>query len=243
MSAIQYSWAENPREVARNLTESLLDLYEESDKHPFFVALSGGATPASLFNYWKGFPELIMEKDIHFFWVDERMVPVESEDSNYGSAFRQFFGKVNFPVERLHPILYKSAKSVEEIAREYNELVHKMCADTDRSYLFDVAILGMGLDGHTSSLFPGQDLEREGDDYIPSIHPDNGVERVALSLSGIENCKSIYMHVLGDDKASRLAQVWNQSHGERAEEVLPAAVALRVAEHATIFTDIRGNLE
>lgn len=219
----------NPREVAVALTKRIFDIADVSSR-PIRVALSGGSTPESLFRYWSEIPEEIIRRGIHFWWVDERMVPAESLDSNYGNAYRQFFTPVNYPSHLLHPISYDSGASTAERAQAY-----------DKEYRgIDIVILGMGSDGHTSSLFPGQELFDVPQFYIASVHPTNGIERVALSYKGIEASPIVFFHILGADKRRRLQEVITLSQKSRDDsKALPAAYVMNVVP-SEIFTDLDG---
>lgn len=218
-----------PREVAAAITRKILQVADSSTA-PLRVAISGGSTPASLFAYWLENPREIISRGIHFWWVDERMVPQESKDSNYGNAYRQFFTAVTYPEELLHPISYTGA-TTETRTEEYNNEFEGV----------DIAILGMGTDGHTSSLFPGQDLFDKTTSYIHSIHPTNGIERVALSYKGIVETPLVLFHVLGINKKDRLQEVISLSRTNESESrALPAAYAMYTASKVEVYTDIEG---
>lgn len=218
-----------PHEVAKAITGKILEVADSSPS-PIRVALSGGSTPESLFAYWCEVPRELIDRSIHFWWVDERMVPESSPESNYGNAYRQFFTHVGYPEHLLHPISYTGATTKERAEaydREFDGL--------------DIAILGMGGDGHTSSLFPGQELFDLPQSYISGVHPSNGIERVALSYKGIEDTPLVIFHIMGEDKRDRLREVIGLSMQSRVESRrLPAAYAMHVAPHVEIFTDIEG---
>ena len=226
---------ETPEAVAELITNRILAL-ARSSKHPLRIALSGGSTPDSLFRYWLKRPkDELKSLGIHFWWVDERLVPPESKDSNYGNAFRAFFGPSNYPLTLLHPISYDPQKSSVEMARDYDRLL-KADRDKDgRPFPFDLVILGVGDDGHTSSLFPGQDLLDKEEDYIAGVNPYNGIERVALSYKGILRAPRVLFHVLGEKKREILREVIRPKDEKSA--LLPAAYVMKHAEGAELYTD------
>ena len=226
---------ETPEAVAEMITNRILALAGTA-KHPLRIALSGGSTPDSLFRYWLKRPkDELKNLGVHFWWVDERLVPAESTDSNYGNAFRAFFGPANYPLSLLHPIAYDSNKTAVEMASDYDRLLKEDMEKDDRQKAFDLVILGVGDDGHTSSLFPGQDLRGEESDYIPGINPYNGIERVALSYKGILRAPNVIFHVLGEKKKEILKTVVYPT--DEKEAALPSAYVLKHADGAELYTD------
>src|SRR4030042_4794130 len=100
------------------------------------------------------YPNAIDWNLIHFFWVDERCVPYESSENNFGNADRILFSKIDIPRENLHPVHGKE-DPLNEVVRYTGEiLAHVPCIKNFP--VFDIIILGMGNDGHTASIFPGQ---------------------------------------------------------------------------------------
>ena len=110
----------------------------------FSVALSGGNTPKVLFEALAK-TEIDWSK-IHFYWGDERYVPYADPASNFGMAQKILFSHINIPAANIHPIPVGS-QDPHEAARKYEDLI--------KNLQFDLIYLGIGLDGHTASLFPG----------------------------------------------------------------------------------------
>ncbi len=226
----------SPEEVAALITGKMVSL-ARSSKHPVHIALSGGSTPDTLFAYWRKRPkDELKNLGVRFWWVDERLVPEESTESNFGNAYRHFFGPEEYPSELLHPITYRPELSSEEAARAYDAEVRADMSARGASVPFDLVILGVGDDGHTSSLFPGQDLFERKAYYISSVNPYNGVLRVALSYGGILSAPEVLFHVLGEKKRDILARV--TSPRDEADAALPAAFVMKRAGRVSVFTDI-----
>ena len=124
-----------------------------------FVALSGGNTYSRLFQYWT---ELKPDcSKASFFPVDERVVPFDDPQSNWGNAYRNF----------LIPINREDDKSnfAQSAAQYYSILKSKFKCNLP---VFDVIFLGVGDDGHTASLFPGQpSLEDSTSVVLETISP------------------------------------------------------------------------
>lgn len=238
----RYTYRPDPAEVAEALSKRIIRLYDDSSSYPFSVALSGGSTPKALFDYWREHPEVLQDRDIHFWWVDERMVPAESKDSNFGNALRAVFDPIGYDADKLHPIPYIEGQSVDEAVTKYNAEVEDFKTQYAKAEPFDLVILGVGEDGHTSSLFPGQVLYDITENFLRSVHPINGIERVALSYEGIRRAPKSIFHVTGQAKSDRLSEVIALATSKKTDEdtrALPAAYAMRIAQEVEVFTDIK----
>ncbi len=137
-------------EVVDFLEEKLLN--KTINNKVINVALSGGNTPMPILK--KLSEKKISWKQINFFIIDERCVPVLDEYSNYKNLKNNFFKeiKVNvFPV-------YEERLGGEKSAHKYNELIKRKH--------FDLILLGMGDDGHVASLFPGTKALQEGESMV-----------------------------------------------------------------------------
>ena len=125
----------------------------------FAIALSGGSTPKRLYQLLAATPlrEAMPWERVHLFWGDDRFVPWDHPDSNYGMAHQAMIAHVPIPPENVHGIPY--AGSPADAARAYEQVLKSYYGgdtlDPTRP-LLDVNLLGMGPDGHTASLFPGK---------------------------------------------------------------------------------------
>jgi 6-phosphogluconolactonase len=141
-------------EVARQGAEEFLRAAEEAVEHngAFSVALAGGSTPMGMYALLAGEPyrTRIQWERVLFFWGDERCVPPDHPDSNYGAAREALLSKLPVPGGNVHRM--RGEIEPEVAAREYELLVDgHIAGDPPR---FDLILLGMGDDGHTASLFP-----------------------------------------------------------------------------------------
>ncbi len=236
---IHYIYRQDAKTLAAALAGRITELYEASAARPFVIALSGGSTPRALFDYWREYPALLTGRDYRFWWVDERMVPETSSDSNYGNALRACFGPMGYDLSRLYPIPYDEESSVADAVARYNDRLEGFMTEYRRTAPFDLVILGVGEDGHTSSLFPNQPFFDIPALYLRSVHPTNGVERVALSYAGIARSPKVIFHVTGQGKRERLAEVIALAERSDTEaQRLPAAYAMRLTPQPEIYTDI-----
>src|SRR5690348_15368340 len=117
----------------------------------FAIALPGGSVATSCF---PRFAEARLEwSKVHFFWGDERAVPAAHADSNYGVAEKLWLERIVAHAPVVHR-MEADAADLEDAARRYERAL-------EESGPIDLALLGMGPDGHVCSLFPGHALLNE----------------------------------------------------------------------------------
>jgi len=156
------------------------------------------------------------------FWGDERMVPPDDPRSNFGAASRALLGRP--PASAAHLIRIRGeSPSAEEAAVEYERDIagafQLRPGDCPR---FDLILLGLGADGHTASLFPGDPaLEEQSRIAIPVHRDAPEIDRVTLTLRVINNARRVIFLVSGPDKAGALARV--RADDGRSSSSLPAA--------------------
>lgn len=174
-------------------------------KHALFnVALSGGSTPHAIFNLLCTSP-YINELDwnqVHFFWSDERCVPPDHPESNYGTAMQAGLNKLPIPPKNIFRM--KGELDPKESAREYEKVIRQFVP----SNRFDLVMLGMGEDGHTASLFPHTAaLEIRGQLAAANYVPEKKIWRLTLSYTCINNAEQINIYVMGKNKGETIAKV------------------------------------
>jgi len=181
------------------------------------IALSGGNTPKlffdkllnkrSVFNGWDR---------LRFFWVDERCVPANDIESNYGEAKRLLFDRMKsendevlIPDENIFRINGENDPADESI--RYAELLIKELPFENSFPVFDLMLLGIGDDGHTASIFPGMLELMDSDKYCAAVqHPVTGQYRVTLTGKVINNSKKIIFMITGKDKANVIFEIINE---------------------------------
>ncbi len=173
------------------------------------IALSGGNTPRTLFatignNYSKN----INWKSADFFWSDERCVPPDSPESNYKLAKETFLDKIKMPAKHIHRI--KGEQNPEEEAERYSAEVRNKTASALGVPRFDVIFLGIGEDGHTASIFPGDERVLTSNKICEvAIHPSTLQKRITLTLHTINNARKIFFMATGISKAEIVAEALN----------------------------------
>ena len=181
------------------------------DKQEVSVALSGGSTPKVLFQHWaESYQEKIPWEKIHFFWGDERCVPPDHEESNFGMTKALLFDQINIPEKNIHRVRGEEEPGNEAI--RYAQEITKSTKSENDLPVFDLIILGMGADGHTASIFPHQ-MELLRDSRITAVakHPKSGQKRISITGKVINNAKLIIFLVTGASKKPVLDEITNKS--------------------------------
>ncbi len=187
---------------------------------PVHISLSGGSTPKMLFKLLAQAPyaENIQWHNLHFWWGDERCVAPEDAESNYGEANVLLFSKVKLPVENIHRIRGEDKPEVEAV-RFAQEMADVIPAQNGTP-VFDWILLGVGADGHTASLFPGQTNYNDENLSVLASHPESGQIRVSKTAKVLEAAKRISYLVLGAGKVDIVHEI----HTTPADELpYPAA--------------------
>ena len=180
----------------------------------FAVALTGGSSPEGLYRLLASEPyrSQVPWQRVHWFWGDDRFVPQSDERSNAGAARRLFLDRVPAPPETLHPVPTDAA-NVDEAARRYEAELRAFYGadrlDPGRP-LFDVVLMGVGGDGHTASLFPGQPQVDETKHWVVGV-PKAGMEpyvpRVSLTLPALASSRDMLFLVTGRSKREIVGRV------------------------------------
>lgn len=222
--------SENPETTAHALIRSLLSDINRHDKL-YKIAFSGGNTPALMFDIWaEHYLHQTPWNRLMVFFVDERCVAPESSDSNAGNMRRHWLDKVPIPSNQVFTI--DGLLPPHEAASAYAKVVTEHVACEDGKPVFDTVILGLGDDGHTSSIFPGQEkLLAEQRYFVESHHPVSGQARVAMTPVLMWAAKRLIFHVTGVGKASVLKSLIEK------ESAGPAAFVAHHARMTELFVD------
>jgi 6-phosphogluconolactonase len=191
-----------------------------SERGRFLVALSGGDTPAKLYALLTRAPyrEQIDWDAVQVFWGDERCVPPDDAQNNYKQAFDALLGKVPVPPHNIHRI--RSELDPQKAAQDYEGVLKRYSTSPLEWPRFDLALLGLGEDGHTASLFPGSDVDASRPVLAASgNYQDRPAWRVTLTPLVFNSARSIIFLVSGSEKAGILADVLC---GDYRPESLPA---------------------
>ncbi len=184
-------------------------LIEKTTQQPVVaIALSGGSTPQSLFKALKGkdWGKVNMHA-LRLFWGDERCVSPDSSESNYANAKRALLDALPISQEQIFRIRGENEPAVE--AARYAQVLSNQVAIQESFPRFDLVILGLGEDGHTASIFPGNEaLFHTREWSVVTQHPQTGQQRISLTGSLINNAAEVVFLVTGASKAPLLAELF-----------------------------------
>ncbi|WP_163707945.1 6-phosphogluconolactonase [Mangrovibacterium lignilyticum] len=223
----------NAQAVAQAFAADLYDFVQQANK-AVHVALSGGSTPALLFDILaENYAEKMAWDKIHFWWGDERCVAPTDEQSNYKMTVDHLLGKIEMPEENIHRVM--GEWSPEEANKAYIDEISKFLPSHNGWPVFDLIILGMGNDGHTASIFPHEiHLLNDPNICAVAIHPESGQKRVSLTGKVINNAKAISFLVTGKSKTDRVSEIFNKLEGF---DKLPSSYIQPVNGQLTFYFD------
>jgi 6-phosphogluconolactonase len=177
----------------------------------FTVALSGGSTPQRLYGLLAASPlrDTVDWGRVEFFWGDERAVPPEHPDSNYGAAAAVLLDKIGAAPSLLHRMCGEDP-DLDRAARDYQlTIARRFGVDVEGAPpALDLILLGMGPDGHTASLFPMSPALQERRRWVVRNHAARlGADRITLTPRILNQGREIRLLVTGADKAKTLKAV------------------------------------
>jgi len=185
------------------------------------IALSGGSTPRALFRLLAG-DEWRTRFDwsrIELFQVDERAVPLDHPDNNFGMIERELLHAVQIPADHVHRV--RTELGAEAAAEDYESQLRKTFPGAGIPR-FDIVLLGMGEDGHTASLFPGTEALHETRHWVLGyLVMKLKAQRITLTFPVINDARKVLFLVSGPGKAATLREVFQ---GESPELRYPAAM-------------------
>jgi 6-phosphogluconolactonase len=224
---------ESAETLAQGVAEWLCALAQASEGD-FAVCLSGGSTPQRLYERLAT-PRVASRfpwSRSHWFWGDERFVPHDHPDSNYRMARVALLSRVPILDDNIHAIPTEGV-SPEQAAAAYETTLSRFYgADmlSPERPLFDVTLLGIGEDGHTASLFPGQPALHEKRRWAVAVIGAKSEPRITLTYPALNSSRDVAFLAAGEEKRQPLARAWA---GDRA---MPAAM-VRPIGRLYWFTD------
>lgn len=199
------------------------------------IVVTGGTVGIELLRRAAASPlaELVDWTSVHVWWGDERFVAAGDADRNEGQAQEALLGSLPLPEENIHRMGASDRfATAEDAAADYIAQIKAA-----GSPAWDVALFGMGPDGHVASLFPEHPVYEAlragqvGADAL-AVHdsPKPPATRVTLSLDAINRAREVWIVAAGAEKAPAVAEAL------RSGSVLPAA-AVRGTEHTLWLID------
>ncbi|MBN2665260.1 MAG: 6-phosphogluconolactonase [Bacteroidales bacterium] len=203
-------------ESASSLADELAGLINKSgkDRH-LAIALSGGSTPKLLFQALaERHQDSVDWRKVNLFWVDERCVPPDDSESNYGMTRDALLEKIALPPGNVHRI--RGEEDPDSEAVRYSEVIERSVDRKNDLPFFDVVLLGLGDDGHTASIFPGNAyLFEASETCLVAVNPYSGQKRITITGRIINNAAMVIFLVSGKKKAEIVNKI--MCGGEKTE--------------------------
>jgi 6-phosphogluconolactonase len=179
-------------------------------KGEFRVSLSGGSTPKALYALLASdqFRERFPWRRVSWYWGDERFVPYDHPESNYRMTREAMLSKAPVPPENVHPV--PADGTPDEAALRYERTLQVANGGTvldPARPLFDVTLLGLGPDGHTASLLPGEPVLEERKRWVAAVSHGRPEVRITMTYPVIESSRRVAFLVAGKEKADILKSI------------------------------------
>jgi len=191
----------------------------------FVMAVSGGRTP------WLMLRDLALEdlpwNAIHVVQVDERIAPAGDPDRNLTHLRESLLERAPLPPEQIHPMPVESS-DLQAACAQYGRTVEMIAGSPP---VLDLAHLGLGLDGHTASLIPGDPVDNVRDVNVALTGIYQGRRRMTLTYPILNRSRRILWLVTGSEKAEILARLLAEDPSIPAGRV-PTDYAVVIADRA-----------
>jgi 6-phosphogluconolactonase len=200
----------------------------------FTVALAGGNTPKRLYELLASDPyrDYVEWEKVWAFFGDERWVPLTDPASNERTARESLLSKVAIPHGQVFP-MFVQGLDADAGAKLYEQRLQELLG---LKCCFDLALLGMGDDGHTASLFPGiPELGEQLRWVVPTISPKGVPQRISLTYPALLHVHTLLFLVAGEDKAEPMARALGDDDSVRP----PSGVLAKQADRAVWYADTK----
>ncbi len=200
------------------------------------VALSGGNTPKPLYERLAQEPikSRLPWDRAHFVLGDERFVPPSDPASNFGMASAAFLSHVPVPPQNVHPVETQGT-TPDEAAERYEAMLKRLYgSDTlspDRP-LLDLTLLGLGDDGHTASLIPGQPVLEERRRWVAPVPHGREEQRITLTYPALNASAVVAFLVSGEGKREVLDRILSGDTTYPASHIRPLGEVIWFVDRA-----------
>ena len=202
---------------------------------PYCVALAGGRIAKHFFEAVARLfpPDICAFGSVHFFWSDERCVPPDDPESNFGMARDLLLAPLRIPEEQIHRVRGEEPPALAA-ARAEAELRRIAPSQSGGQPVLDLIFLGMGEDGHVASLFPGESEAAMASKavYRPVTAVKPPPQRVTMGYFTIAAARQTWVLASGAGKEEALRE------SLRPGDHTPLARILRLRSQTRIFTNI-----
>lgn len=182
----------------------------------FVLALSGGHTPAKMYALWADKHRDTTPWDkVHLFWGDERYVPQDDLLSNYRMTRETLLSRVPIPAGNVHGVptnIEPAAKAAEAYEAEMRKFFGAAAPE------FDVQLLGLGIEGHCASLFPGDPALDEKQRWVVAVRaPAEPPVRLSFTPVVLNQGRNTFFLVSGENKKEILAALRAEPDGKPSQ--------------------------
>ncbi len=202
---------------------------------PFRVSLSGGSTPKALYALLAS-PQLrdrFPWDRVFWYWGDERFVPHDHPESNYRMVHEAMLSKVPVPAANIRAV--PTDGTPDDAAARYERILQAdygaATLDATRP-LFDVTLLGLGADGHTASLLPGEAVLSERRRWVAAVAHGRPEVRITMTYPVIESSRQAAFLVAGREKAAMVGAIRSGGSAVPAAQVRPVGELVWFIDHA-----------
>jgi 6-phosphogluconolactonase len=190
----------------------------------FRVSLSGGSTPKALYELLASdaFVGRFPWQRVHWYWGDERFVPYDHPDSNYRMTREAMLAKAPVPPENINPV--PTDGEPDAAAARYERTLQTAYGATvldPARPLFDITLLGLGSDGHTASLLPGEAVLEERRRWVAAVSHGRPEVRITMTYPVIESSRQVAFLVVGREKAAIMGEIRSGDSQVPAARVRP----------------------
>lgn len=191
---------------------------------PFRVSLSGGSTPKALYALLASekFRDRFPWRQVSWYWGDERFVPYDHPESNYKMTREAMLSKVPARLQNIHPVPTdgRPDEAAERYERTLQEAYGAATLDPARP-LFDLTLLGLGADGHTASLLPGEPVLEERKRWVAAVSHGRPETRITMTYPPIDSSRRVAFLVAGKEKAAMFSAIRTGASDVPAARVRP----------------------
>jgi 6-phosphogluconolactonase len=215
----------NAQDLARGAAEFVCDTAERSTGR-FVISLAGGSTPKPMYQLLAQEPlRSRMPWDrVHWILGDERFVRPMDPASNFGMICDAMLSHVPAPKQNLHPVPTEDV-TLDQSTEQYEETLQSLYGNATLSPgkpLIDLCLLGMGDDGHTASLIPGQPVLEERRRWVAAVGHGRPEPRITLTYPALESSRIVAFLVSGKGKQATLDQILSGHSNAPAARLKPA---------------------
>src|SRR5690242_161328 len=224
----------NPMALATRVAQWMTSVALAAES-PVRISLSGGSTPKTLYGLLASdaFRGRFPWQKVSWYWGDERFVPHDHPDSNYRMTHEVMLTKAPIPTQNIHPV--PTDGTPEQAAQRYQQTLQQAYGAATLSpsrLLFEITLLGLGADGHTASLLPGEPVLEERKRWVVAVSHGRPEVRITMTYPVIESSRHVAFLVAGKEKAPILAKIRAGGSDLPAARVRPVGELIWFADRA-----------